>query len=337
MEIVRFEDPLAFEAQQELFRQRFYSPGKTAAIKRVPVNASCFHCGIVIRDGNDFGLAAIYINPVLFAQKNSPVFFGNFECVNNKDISSRLFTELELEAQKLGGKKMVGPINGSTWDSYKWAVNGFDKNYLTDLDHLPYYSELAVHSAYTVYARYHSQLDNELSCDGEKFAHALQKASDAGFTFRNIDLAKYEQELVAMYSFCLDAFAGNFLYSPVSLQHFLSMYLPLKQLINPDHVILAESADNKICGMIFSLGNIFDKKEKGMVIKTLARSPGKATAGLGGLLSAMLYTRLRQNGYTYAIHAFMHEQNASQRLSVNFSGLPFKEYALFEKSLDTTG
>ena len=73
--------------------------------------------------------------------------------------------------------------------------------------------------------------------------------------------------------------------------------------------------------------------EKGLIVKTLAKSNSVRYGGMGNVLGSMFKERALKNGYTYILHAFMLESNASRSLSEHFEGEIIREYSLFSISL----
>jgi hypothetical protein len=57
---------------------------------------------------------------------------------------------------------------------------------------------------------------------------------------------------------------------------------------------------------------------------------------LGGVLVAQVHRRAHEGGYRRVIHALMHDDNRSRRLSDRFAR-PIRRYALFAKKLVGVG
>jgi hypothetical protein len=60
--------------------------------------------------------------------------------------------------------------------------------------------------------------------------------------------------------------------------------------------------------------------------------PDRSHAGLGGLLVARAHEVARSLGYTRAVHALMHETNASRNISRHYAHA-MRRYALFARRL----
>jgi L-amino acid N-acyltransferase YncA len=69
-----------------------------------------------------------------------------------------------------------------------------------------------------------------------------------------------------------------------------------------------------------------------VVVKTVGVDPGGSGMGLGGLLVALVQREASRLGFRRAIHALMHDTNASRRIS-DRSARTFRRYALLSKAL----
>jgi predicted N-acetyltransferase YhbS len=67
-----------------------------------------------------------------------------------------------------------------------------------------------------------------------------------------------------------------------------------------------------------------------VVLKSLAVLPGRAGAGLGGLLMARCHEAASALGFRRVIHALMHESNVSLNLSGHYAK-PFRRYTLYAR------
>ena len=80
---------------------------------------------------------------------------------------------------------------------------------------------------------------------------------------------------------------------------------------------------------------MFSPDRTGLIVKSAARRKD-APSGLGTHLLRKLEQSAVELGFTSAIHAFMHEDNASVRRSAAIFGAdPYGSYTLFEQRLDT--
>jgi L-amino acid N-acyltransferase YncA len=69
-----------------------------------------------------------------------------------------------------------------------------------------------------------------------------------------------------------------------------------------------------------------------VILKTIAVHPSVAGIGLGGVLMDLVQRSALQLGFRRAIHALMHETNASRKISGRYART-IRRYALFSRAL----
>ena len=287
-------------------------------------------CFVVMRQNKVCARAALYNNPKLTWDGKKAFCIGNYESA--EDFSPELFLHLFSETK---GKAdfLIGPMNGSTWDNYRFSTHHNYPNFFLEPWHHLYYNEHFINAGFYVIAKYYSSIDISLKYDSENILAREKELKNAGVTFRNIDLTHYEEELEKLFAFNSIAFKKNFLYTPVDKEDFIKKYRETKGLINSDFAIMAEDRNNELIGYFFCIDDKLNTKEKSLIIKTIARHPDKIYAGLGHVIGNMIYREAAKQDYKSIIHAFMYEAGTSTTISKNFSGDIYKNYVLYGRSI----
>ena len=103
-------------------------------------------------------------------------------------------------------------------------------------------------------------------------------------------------------------------------------------MVGPDQVLIAEQAGEEPLGLALAYPD-WSTADAGrparLVFKTLATAPWARRRGLGADLADRIHDLARQQGYREVVHALMHADNASLRLSERFGGRPFRRYGLY--------
>src|SRR5512143_2598048 len=134
----------------------------------------------------------------------------------------------------------VGPIDGSTWRRYRLMTErGSEPTFFMEPDNPDDWPAHFAGSGFTVLAQYYSALCEDLGAVRTDDASA-QRLRGQGFAVRPIEMARIDAELSALWGLASDAFAGNFLYTPISQEEFRSMYTPLLPVLRPELVLIAE-------------------------------------------------------------------------------------------------
>ena len=286
-------------------------------------------CIILLQDEKPIGRAALYVNPYL--KKNGLWYggIGNYECIDDPAASQHLLAHASQRLSSFGVNVVLGPFNGSTWDNYRFNLPSDHPNFFLETFNPFYYNEQFTTFGFKPLAHYVSALDHELDAVKPKVNKKEKEFREKGVVFRNIDLDNYEEELKRIYEFCMRAFSHNLFFTPISWESFKDKYLPVKRFIDPKLVILAESANNELIGMVFSIQDFLNLDEKSLVVKTLARSREKQWSGMGLVLSSLVYRKARKLSFDSVIHAYMVENSFTGNLSKEYTGEPYKRYALY--------
>lgn len=233
----------------------------------------------------------------------------------------------------------VAPIDGSTFRNYRFvtqrSVNG--------RAHPPFFLEPNnpeswpddLHNAgFTPMAEYVSAL-TELTGPDERLEAMTAKVAAHGVHVHSFDPARFDTELTRLYPFIMHAFQTNLLFAPIPMAEYVEQYAPMRALLQPDLILLAERGD-ELVGFFFALPDLA-QAQRGeevdtVIFKTLAVLPEMAGMGIGSLLAAQAHTNAYELGYRHAIHALMHRNNRSRRISDHYA-TPMRRYTLFARPL----
>lgn len=298
------------------------------------INTRFLHaCYVAIINGGTFGRASIYNNPDLMYRDKKTFCIGNYEAKNHPDAASKLLLHIFTEAKKDNAEYLIGPMNGSTWNSYRFSVQHNYPDFFSEPYHHLYYNDQFINAGFEIIAEYFSSIDNSIKYDNKIVLTRANDFKQIGVNFRNIDLSKYEEELEKLFWFNPVVFRKNFLYSPISKEDFFENYAWTKKIINPEFVILAEDKNKDLIGYFFCIDDLYNTREKSLIIKTIARHPDKKWRGLGHVIANMIYRRAAEGNYKSIIHAFMYDQGTSTNISKNFSGEIYKNYFLYGREI----
>jgi N-acetylglutamate synthase-like GNAT family acetyltransferase len=298
------------------------------------INFEFLHaCYIIKRNKEVVGRAALYNNSSLGFKNKKAVCVGNYECINDDVCANELLQKIANDAKQLGANFIIGPMNGSTWDEYRFSTHHHYLNFLLEPYHHLYYNNQFVQFGFQPIANYVSNIDLSLVYDHPSILKREEELIKQGVAIIGIDVSNYENELRKLYPFICDSFSTNFLYTKISEQSFLNKYKEAKEIVNPAFVLIATDKSNDVVGFIFCYGDMYNKKEKQLVVKTVARHPSVQWKGLGHVMGNMVIRNAAQQGFTAAIHAFVIEKGTSTGLSDSFSGNHYKNYVLYGKEI----
>ena len=292
-------------------------------------------CVVVLRDEVPVGRCAFYFDTGAVLADPRTAMVGSYECINDPEIARALFDEVRSLARKYRITRLIGPMEGNTWNSYRFSDANDRPRFFMEPYHHPYYAVQWKAEGFTPLARYLSRIDRELAVDQLAIRFKDEDLAVSGITVRPLNKARLVQELALIGQFSIEAFKENFLYAPITVEEFVMKYHRLGQLLVPRLVLLAVDKKDALLGFILGIPDMFSEDRTGLIVKSAARRKD-APSGLGTHLLRKLEQSAVELGFTSAIHAFMHEDNTSARRSAATVGAdPYGSYTLFEQRLDT--
>jgi len=237
--------------------------------------------------------------------------------------------------QEAGCTLAIGPLDGNTWRSYRFLTwRGTEPRFAFEPDQPDTWPAWWQQAGFSAHEQYWSALVTKLDGHDARLDAAGARLTRAGVTIREIDLASFDEELPRIYAVSEIAFRDNVLYTPLPQAEFLAMYKQVRPLLRPGLSFIAERADAPV-GFVFALPDL-EQTKRGtavdtVVIKTLAVLPGRELAGLGKLLLERCQHAADAAGFRRAVHALMHDGNASRNLGDD--AVEIRRYTLFARHL----
>lgn len=304
------------DAEVELVTLEGEDPAETAGTRSVVARASLWWRDTPVMDCANIGA------------------IGDFEA-NDSEATAILLEGAADFLREQGCRIAVGPMNGSTWRPYRFVVEGNARGpFLLEPRNPPEVPGWWEKAGFSVLSQYSSSV---IPLDGSgTISPALKSRLErSGVKIRELNPARYDEELRKIYQVSLKSFANNFLYTPLDEEAFLDAYRKVRDRVDPDFVRIAER-DGVACGFVFGIPDLeaLARGEKpAVIVKTLAVDPDSRCPGLGSLLVDELHRIGWEKGYTEAIHALQHEANTSLKITGRHHGEVFRRYALFSKLL----
>ena len=234
----------------------------------------------------------------------------------------------------LGAERVLGPMNGSTWARYRLALppesgEAARPPFLSEPTNPEWYPACFDEAGFAPVSRYLSRLA-PLDSLSDAAARAEPRVAGAGIRIVPLEAANFAAALDELYDLSVEAFASNPYYSPLPREAFRQMYEPMRPLVDYGLVLLARGDDDRAVGFMFGFPDLLDPagRPTRFIIKTLAVANQARGLGLGTLLMHEGHRRAEAIGMIGAIHALMHEDNPSHRIS-RHGGDVYRRYALY--------
>ena len=287
------------------------------------------HIGVVDSNGETLAACSLWWRST--PRENTGVL-GHFEA-SCESAAAGVLASAEEPLREAGCESAIGPMDGNTWRSYRLVTKSNGRApFLLEPQNPPEWPEHFLASGWQPLARYtSSEIDLGKGAGRPAVERVARRLESAGVTIRNLRADQYADELARIYDVSVISFRDNFLYTPLSREHFIGMYSRVEELVSADYVMIAEDRDARPAGFVFALPD--SSSEPSLIVKTLAVLPERRYGGLGSLLVERVHQAARENGFTRAIHALQHQNNSSLKISSRHAAEVFREYTLFERGL----
>jgi hypothetical protein len=210
---------------------------------------------LVTEGGRTLGRCSAMINPKLKQYGSSPGLIGFFEVVDRYEVSEALLTEAVGWLRKRGLEEVWGPMNFSTWHSYRLMTRGFDRDpFYGEPYNPPYYPEHFDRFGFESTTRHYSwdlgeEHLRELHANAKQFSEAVPPRDE--FRCESLDPRRLEADLRRIYDLAVPGFRGNFGWSPIDWGEFEPLYTDLRHTVIPDLVRFAVTPAGQTVGLFY--------------------------------------------------------------------------------------
>jgi len=305
-------------------------------------------------DGEVVARVVARVSPELQGDDGRSVgMLGFFEAQDRSDAVAALFESALSWLKDRGAGLIVGPMDGDTWHSYRLNVGPREERpFLMEPYNPTYYRELWESNGFEVLERYYSSCVDDLPQVLRHLGPKARRPLEAGYRLEKLELAAFDDELSRLYELSCDIFSGNFLYSEISREQFVSLYAGARALIDPDLVWFAVAPDGSDAGFLFALPDraravAAMRGSRGLAaklrflalrsrtdtvnLKSLGVAAAHRRSGLAAALMYRGYDMARNKRYDRANLCLILDDNPSGKLDAGL-GRPLRRYHLYRWS-----
>ncbi len=234
-----------------------------------------------------------------------------------------------------GATLAIGPMNGNTWRKYRFVTEANEREpFILEPRNPDWWPTLWGEIGFKSLAGYHSSVIYDIEKGDPRVERAWGRLEKCGVRIRALSKDDFRADLNRIFYVSEKSFVSNYLYTPISEEEFVQLYLPFKDFVDPRFALIAEH-EGKPVGFVFCIPDLAQHQAgqacDTLIIKTLAVLPGRAYAGLGTVLVDRMREAARTLGYRCIVHALMYDGNDSANIGKNSEIL--RRYTLFSKSL----
>ena len=298
---------------------------------------------VIFNDESNIVIGSLHLwhnRPDYNGRKTSYIGNVNIYEKYRKD-EEQLFNKVFEELKKEGIETIIGPLNGTTWNTYRYVTEkGNGRPFLLEPWNEDYSVSLFEKLDFKHLAGYISTVMEGMNSNGRKNLNKkIEKLKKFDY-YKDIKVESAENKdlltvLNKVYDLTVEAFKNNFLYSELEREIFLKMYMSYEDKIIKKFFKMLYLGDELI-GYVFGIPDYAELGYKGkidtIILKTIAVSPIYNGKGMGYILINSLVEEAEKEGYENVIYALMHESNVSKNIGLLLGNM-LRKYTLFIKEL----
>lgn len=315
---------------------------------------------IAVEGNKTVGRVAAIINGNHNTIKNvTEGFFGFFDTIDDKSVSTLLLNAAQSWLQENGQNKMLGPVNFSTNDVCGLLIKGFDGPPVAMMPYnAPYYLNLLEDFGFAKKVDLRAYRFSEGNYNDrsmhlvESLENRLQRSD---IVIRKINLKDFKTEAAALREVYNKAWDQNLGFVPMTDREFDYTAKDLKLILDTDFCFIAEQA-GKVVGFGLAIPDINQtlikikkgrllptgliklllgkKKINGIRIILLGVIDGYRKMGIEACLYGRIIKSFKARNFKYAEASWTLEDNEMVNRPIeNIGGKLYREYRILEKAI----
>ena len=230
-------------------------------VKRNPMLEHCDYTLFLLVEGDQvLGRVSAFVDHLAVKHWNASIgLFGAYECIDNADASEMLLNAARNWLRGQGVSAMRGPWS---FASQEWGlvIEGFSPPPVILAPYNPPYYEQhmddygleKIKDLLVYYVDFEEGYDIP-----QRYLKVTDRVQERyGITVRPVDMDKFEKELATIVDVANVSIANNWGFTPVTEKEARIIAQDLKQLLNPDSVLIAEGPDGEAIGFSIPLPDI---------------------------------------------------------------------------------
>lgn len=280
---------------------------------------------------------------------DTTAYLGFYECVDRDEVAKVIFTEAEAFAEKLGCRRMEGPVDASFWIKYRMKINLFDRlPYTGEPYNKEYYLKQFTDNGFRVSQHYTSNIYEPLEPENKDplYDNRLAMFQEKGYEIKSPDIKDYDVILGQLYKLLTELYSDFPIYKDLSEEDFRKVFNNYRYILNLSMVKMAYYKEQPVGFLVsvpdygnkvYHLNNpmnllkIFKLKKKPKQYVMLYMGVDQSHRGLGKALVGSIMEELRMNGLP-SIGALARDGKITQKYGSDYIEQLY-EYVLLEKSI----
>lgn len=261
------------------------------------------------------------------------VYFGLFDFSYERpdvmDILAEFKKNLTEWGQNVGAQKVLGPVNFSTWLSYRLlSFSSGGERMSFGPDRPIAYAELLKKSGLVTNQLFSSKAYENIAALVESTRSDYEKALSLGHRFEFLNSSLSEEELFDLHRLSVGIFSDNYLATPIDFITFKTLYAAESGKEDYSNSLFILSPEGKRIGFFFTF---FEKDY--CVAKTIGIEKGYRGTGVSNGSFYLALKKAQEKGFTKMIAAMVKEGAQSESYGRKMNLLWTHLYEILELKL----
>ncbi len=192
---------------------------------------------------------------VTFYHNSNKAYLGLFECIDNLEVSEKLFNSVEKFCKQHNKYEIVGPVDASPWIKYRLKVDNFNKPYTGEPYNKSYYKKMFDKAGYSVLNKFISTYyDTSKSFTNIKAQKRLDEKLKQGYKIVGSNPSNIQSDLVKVYRLLSKLYKDLPEFKQISEQEFIAIFKDFNKICDYT-LIKAAYKDDTLVGFFISIPN----------------------------------------------------------------------------------
>ncbi len=256
-----------------------------------------------------------------YHEKNHQLgILGWFECDDSLELSEELLKQAILWLQRQGCKKIIGPINGSTWSSYRFNLDASKPLFAGEPYQPSYYLKQWGNVGFNNDVMYETTLPvSELNQDIDERDLSVFLA-EMNLKIRPLPKNLTEDQNFNYFEFYMKSFSDNPLFHEISFDHYNLLTRNLNAVASYDCSFVVVDKNQRPVATFISYKDVYgeinpNSKNNKLFFKTIATHPDWRNKKIMKMVVNYMKPLAKELGYTDVIFSLMYSGNTTAKLT----------------------
>lgn len=258
---------------------------------------------------------------------------GFFECKNKEEIAHLLFQKAIEFLKDKNKKKCCGPINISTWQSFRVSFGGEGNPFFLEPFTLPYYRELFMNNIFVVSHKNSTTFESIENTKIKEYEDFYIQSLEQGFSYEVVGDKTTKEDILDFYYLTNEIYKDSYLFRTISKEEFLYFADQYMMIPKPNYIFLLKDKEKKSIGFFFATPDILNPEQKRVVLKTTGVVPSLQGRGLGKAMLYFIYKNAKEDGFKELLFSTMAVENEKIQELTGKESSVYRRYEVYEKEI----